>query len=76
MKLSLGEFERAYEMLGIRYDIQRGESFYNDRLAGVVDRLCANGLAEESEGAIVRLLPRHSRARRQAVHHPQKRRRL
>ena len=49
--LSLQEFERAYEILGIRYDIQRGESFYNDRLPGVIDRLCAEGLAEKSEGA-------------------------
>jgi arginyl-tRNA synthetase len=50
--LSLGEFERAYRVLGIRYDIQRGESFYNDRLPGIVERLCGEGLAEESEGAI------------------------
>ncbi|MDQ6912150.1 MAG: arginine--tRNA ligase [Verrucomicrobiota bacterium] len=52
VKLSLGEFERAYKMLGVRYDIQRGESFYNDRLAGVVDRLLKSGLAEISEGAV------------------------
>ncbi len=50
--LSLQEFERAYEILGIHYDIQRGESFYNDRLPGVVERLCSEGLAEKSEGAI------------------------
>ena len=50
--LSLGEFARAYQVLGIRYDIQRGESFYNDRLPGVVERLVRAGLAEESEGAI------------------------
>ncbi len=50
--LSLGEFERAYQLLDIHYDIQRGESFYNDRLAGVVERLRAEGLAEESEGAV------------------------
>src|SRR5436309_3675940 len=34
--LSLQEFDRAYQLLDIRYDIQRGESFYNDRLSGVV----------------------------------------
>ena len=50
--LSLGEFERAYRMLDIHYDIQRGESFYNDRLAAVVERLRQAGLAEESEGAV------------------------
>ena len=50
--LSMREFERAYEVLGIRYDIQRGESFYNDRLPGIVDRLLNSGLAEISEGAV------------------------
>jgi arginyl-tRNA synthetase len=50
--LSMREFERAYELLDIRYDIQRGESFYNDRLPGVVDRLLKSGLAEISEGAV------------------------
>ncbi|MDQ3119263.1 MAG: arginine--tRNA ligase [Verrucomicrobiota bacterium] len=50
--LSMHEFERAYQVLGIRYDIQRGESFYNDRLPAIVERLQASGLAEESEGAI------------------------
>ncbi|HEV8184664.1 MAG TPA: arginine--tRNA ligase [Chthoniobacterales bacterium] len=52
VRLSMGEFERAYQALGIRYDIQRGESFYNDRLPNVVERLCKSGLAEVSEGAI------------------------
>ena len=50
--LSLREFEAAYQVLGIHYDIQRGESFYNDRLAAVVDRLLQSGLAERSEGAV------------------------
>lgn len=52
VSLSLREFERAYEILGIRYDIQRGESFYNDRLAHVVERFLKSGLAEISEGAV------------------------
>jgi len=50
--LSLQEFDRAYQLLDIRYDIQRGESFYNDRLAGVVERLLKSGIAEISEGAV------------------------
>ena len=50
--LSMQDFERAYTLLDIRYDIQRGESFYNDRLAAVVDRLLKSGLAEISEGAV------------------------
>src|SRR5437667_8786668 len=51
--LSMGDFERAYELLDIHYDIQRGESFYNDRLPGVVERLLKSGMAEISEGAVV-----------------------
>ncbi len=50
--LSMEEFDRAYALLGIRYDIVRGESFYNDRLAGVVERLLKSGIAELSEGAV------------------------
>src|ERR1700694_5285170 len=49
--LSMQDFEHVYELLDIHYDIQRGESFYNDRLAGVVDRLLKDKIAEVSEGA-------------------------
>lgn len=55
--LSMKEFERAYEVLDIHHDIQRGESFYNDRLAGIVDRLLKAKIAEQSEGAIVVFFP-------------------
>ncbi|MDQ2659861.1 MAG: arginine--tRNA ligase [Verrucomicrobiota bacterium] len=55
--ISMREFARTYDLLGIRYDIQRGESFYNDRLAGIVDRLLAAGIAQPSEGAIVVFFP-------------------
>jgi len=50
--LSMQEFSKAYELLDIHYDIVRGESFYNDRLPAVVDRLLQGGLAEISEGAV------------------------
>jgi arginyl-tRNA synthetase len=50
--LSMGDFERAYELLDIHYDIQRGESSYNDRLPKIVERLLKSGLAEISEGAV------------------------
>jgi arginyl-tRNA synthetase len=51
--LSMQDFEHVYELLDIHYDIQCGESFYNDRLAGVVDRLLKSSIAEVSEGAVV-----------------------
>jgi arginyl-tRNA synthetase len=51
--LSLGEFDATYRILDIHYDIQRGESFYNDRLPGIVERLLKAGIAEISEEAVV-----------------------
>jgi arginyl-tRNA synthetase len=50
---SMQDFERVYKLLDIHYDLQCGESFYNDRLSGVVDRLLKAGVAEMSEGAVV-----------------------
>src|SRR6266550_3603390 len=50
---SMQDFEHVYELLDIHYDIQCGESFYNDRLAGVVDRLLKSGIAEISESEVV-----------------------
>jgi arginyl-tRNA synthetase len=51
--LSLREFDATYRILDIQYDIQRGESFYNDRLAGIVERLLKARIAEISEDAVV-----------------------
>jgi arginyl-tRNA synthetase len=49
---SLREFSRVYDRLGVRFDLTRGESWYNDRLSGVIERLEALGLARESQGAL------------------------
>src|SRR5438874_258700 len=51
--LSMQDFEQVYQLLDVHYDIQCGESFYNDRLPGVVDRLLKSKIAEVSEGAVV-----------------------
>ena len=50
---SMQDFEHVYKLLDIHYDIQCGESFYNDRLPATVDRLLNSGIAEISEGAVV-----------------------
>jgi len=42
-----------YRRLDVHFDVTHGESFYNPMLAGVVDSLCQQGLAQESKGAIV-----------------------
>ena len=51
--ISIGEFERMYKKLGVKFDTYRGESYYNDAMPGVVEKLQKMGLAVESEGALV-----------------------
>ena len=51
--ISIGEFERMYKKLGVKFDTYRGESYYNDTMPGVVAKLQEMGLAVESEGALV-----------------------
>jgi arginyl-tRNA synthetase len=53
---TLEELGRIYGRLGFRFDLTRGESYYNDRLPSVVEQLIAAGIARESEGAIVAFL--------------------
>jgi arginyl-tRNA synthetase len=48
----LAEIEVMYKRLGVTFDHTLGESFYQDRLRGVVKDLVENGLARESDGAI------------------------
>ena len=55
--LSWKEFERLYGMLGITFDERLGESFYNDALAPLVDRLLSEKIAEISEGAVCIFFP-------------------
>ena len=50
--LSWKEFERLYGLLDISFDERLGESFYNDALAPLVERLLNEGIAEKSEGAV------------------------
>ena len=50
--LSWREFEAMYGLLDIHFDEHLGESFYNDALAPLVERLLACNIAEVSEGAV------------------------
>lgn len=50
---SLKEFEKIYELLGVRFDTYTGESFFQDVLKPLVTDLKDNGIAEESEGATI-----------------------
>jgi len=57
-EISLKEFNRVYDMLGIKYDSYAGESFYSDKMPRVVKELEEKKLLKKSEGAeIVDLEP-------------------
>ena len=49
--VTLKEVKKVYDRLGIEFDSYNGESFYNDKLAGVVKLLEDKNLLTTSEGA-------------------------
>lgn len=51
--VSLREFERTYQRLGVKFDVQHGESFYHSRLGPLVEELLSRGIAEHSRGAVI-----------------------
>jgi arginyl-tRNA synthetase len=53
IELSLREFDKIYQRLGVSFDFALGESYYNSALKGLIQRLRDVGLARESEGATV-----------------------
>jgi arginyl-tRNA synthetase len=44
--------QKIYDRLDVKFDYWHGESFYNDRLAGIVEEFQQKGLARESNGAV------------------------
>ena len=52
-ELSLAEFKRIYNILGVHFDSYQGESFYNEMLDDTVHEVEVKGLAQESEGALI-----------------------
>ena len=53
IRLSMGEFDRVYNRLDVHFDTARGESYYQEQLAGVVADLEKAGMAHESDGAMI-----------------------
>lgn len=51
--ITLKEIDKIYQMLDVTFDSYAGESFYNDKMAPVVEELKDDGLLVESEGAMV-----------------------
>lgn len=55
-EISLKEYAKTYELLGIEFDSYNGESFYNDKMQAVIEELKEKELLELDNGAyIVRL---------------------
>ena len=50
-ELSLKEFYKTYDLLGIKFDALTGEAFYQDKTQEVIDILEKNGKLVESQGA-------------------------
>lgn len=51
--ISLVEYKRTYDLLGMDFDYYLGESFYRDKCQAVVEKLTDAGLLKESEGAMI-----------------------
>ncbi len=52
-ELSLKEFNKIYDALGIKFDHYTGESFYNEMLDDTVERLKSAGLTTISDEALI-----------------------
>lgn len=52
-EVSLREFDRVYDMLGVSFDRVAPESLYKDRKEELIDRLRRDGIAVESAGAVI-----------------------
>ncbi len=52
-KESMREFNRVYQTLGIDFDIDIGENFFEKELERVVSELTEKGLTKESEGGLI-----------------------
>lgn len=50
-EISLLEYTRVYELLGVAFDSYAGESYYRDKVPYLVEELKNKGLLKESQGA-------------------------
>ncbi|HLD38494.1 MAG TPA: arginine--tRNA ligase [Candidatus Nanoarchaeia archaeon] len=51
--LSIKDFEKIYKILGVKFDVISGESFYNNKMDKTIKELKLKKLLEQSEGALV-----------------------
>lgn len=55
--ISLKEFDRVYDLLGVKIDFAYGESFYLDKMDEVLEDCRQKGILKESQGARVVEIP-------------------
>ncbi len=53
VKISLEEFKKYYDMLGVSFDSFNGEAFYTDKMPAEVEKLRAAGLLKLDNGASI-----------------------
>ena len=51
--LSVKEFDKIYDLLGVKFDSTKGEAFYSDKMQEIIDILDKSGKLVESQGAKV-----------------------
>lgn len=50
-EVSLLEFNKVYDLLGIKFDSFAGESFYSDKMPAVIDEMNEKNILKDSQGA-------------------------
>ena len=53
IEISLKEYQKTYDQLGITFDSYKGESFYYDKVPAVVEELREKGLLKIDDGASI-----------------------
>lgn len=51
--ISQAEFDEVYELLDVEFDSTTGESFFNDKIGPLIERLQKAGLTKDSQGALI-----------------------
>ncbi|MFH1521977.1 MAG: arginine--tRNA ligase, partial [archaeon] len=52
-ELSLKEFDKIYDLLGVKFDVISGESLYNDKMNDIIDELKKKKLVKDDDGAMI-----------------------
>ena len=52
-QVSLEEYMKVYDILGVQFDSYNGEAFYNDKMGAIVDELKEKSLLIKDEGAMI-----------------------